>query len=94
MLEDIQFFEDASEVARHCLSHFGSDYLIRHYYIEEADAYRFFVPIRGGAGVIVARDGSFLFANSSVSPLDHHEFFIAGMRTDPVALEYWRSGDR
>ena len=55
--------------------------------INKIDAYRFFVPVRGGASIIVAKDGSFLFANSAVDPISHEEAFLAGRRTNPALFD-------
>jgi hypothetical protein len=60
---------------------------IEHVYVTEIDAYRFYHAVRGGGAIIVARDGSFLFASSSVPPARHEEAFLSGRRTDPATFE-------
>ena len=46
------------------------------------DASYIFEPVRGGVGLIVASDGSVLFATSSISFDKHLEAFINGKRTN------------
>lgn len=82
-VHDSQFFDEAHAIALNYLSRVSSEAPIEHKFVESADAYRFFQAVRGGASIIVSRDGSFLFANSSVSPPKHVEAFLAGRRTDP-----------
>lgn len=86
-IEDSQFFDESREIALSCLSRASSAAPVEHKYLESAGAYRFFQSVRGGAAVIVGRDGSFLFANSSVPPVKHEEAFVAGRRTDPDVFE-------
>lgn len=51
------------------------------YEVEEHDIIYFSVPVKGGASLFVAPDGSVLFANSCV-PYDLHlEEFLKGRRT-------------
>ncbi|MBQ2942575.1 MAG: hypothetical protein IJD97_10090 [Clostridia bacterium] len=39
------------------------------------------IPVKGGPSLIVSEDGSVLYAASSVSPAEHVEAFINGIRT-------------
>lgn len=87
MTKDGGFFDEASTIAHKYLSPFNSGSLITHRYINKIDAYQFFVPVRGGASIIVAKDGSFLFANSAVDPISHEEAFLAGRRTNPALFD-------
>ena len=47
----------------------------------EIDALYFYDKSKGGASLLMASDGSFLFANSTVSPIKHKKDFAAGKRT-------------
>lgn len=53
----------------------------------EGDATYVWQDRRGGGAVLVASDGSVLFANSSVSPDVHEREFAAGRRTDESLFE-------
>lgn len=86
-VEASEFFDRAQQIARKYLSCVNSDLPVEHRFLDDADAYRFFQPVRGGASIIVARDGTFLFANSSVPPTRHEEAFVAGRRTSPEVFE-------
>lgn len=85
--DSAEFFDRAHEIATGCLATNPTDAPVEHRFLEAADAYRFFQAVRGGAAIIVGRDGSFLFANSSVPPMRHEEAFVAGRRTDPEVFE-------
>jgi hypothetical protein len=85
--EDSAFLEEAQQIASGYFARLGYDASVEHRLVEGVDAYRFFQAVRGGAAIIVARDGSFLFANSSVPPATHEEAFLAGRRTDPQVFE-------
>lgn len=50
--------------------------------LEDDAGYYFWDPRRGGSAVIVAVDGSLLWANSGVRPDEHIASFLAGKRTD------------
>lgn len=51
--------------------------------LEEHGALYAWQDVRGGGAVIVGRDGTYLFANSSI-PYDRHlAEFLAGRRSDP-----------
>jgi hypothetical protein len=52
--------------------------------LPEIDAVHFWQPVRGGGSLIVSRDGSVLYANSSVTWDVHLEAFKSGRRTDPA----------
>ena len=82
-----QFLESAAATATHYLGLVEKGPSIEHVYVESIDAYRFYRAVRGGGAIIVARDGSFLFANSSVPPVRHEEAFLGGRRTDSATLE-------
>ena len=60
-------------------------------YLPEIDAFSYWQPIRGGAQLLVARDGSVLFALSSLTLADMIEPFREGRRTDPALFD--RGGD-
>ena len=47
----------------------------------EIDALYFFDHAKGGISLLMASDGSVLFANSSVTPEDHKQAFVNGIRT-------------
>lgn len=51
--------------------------------LEDGSGIHFWDPARGGSAVIVAADGTFLWASSGVRPDQHLEAFIAGKRSDP-----------
>lgn len=51
--------------------------------LRDVAATRYWVQERGGASLIVADDGSVLFANSAVSLDEHVEAFRVGRRTQP-----------
>jgi len=82
-----ELFGRAQQIALRYLSCVNADLPVEHRFLDDADAYRFFQPVRGGASIIVARDGTFLFANSSVPPAKHEEAFVAGRRTAPEVFE-------
>jgi hypothetical protein len=86
-VQESEFYEQAREIALGYFARLDYDAPIEYRLVEGADAYRFFQDVRGGASIIVARDGSFLFANSSVPPTTHEEAFLAGRRTDPQVFE-------
>ena len=85
--EDNEYFEAAKLAGSKYLGLANPGLAIDHSYVESADAYRFFNPVRGGASIIVGRDGSILFANSSVPPQRHVEAYLAGRRTDPKVFD-------
>jgi len=80
-VEDSEFFGEAREVAVEYLAVLDAEAPVRHLYFESVDAFMFFQPMRGGGSVLVGRDGSFLFADSSVLPSEHEEAFRNGERT-------------
>jgi hypothetical protein len=86
-VEGSQFFEQAQEIALGYFARLAADAPVEHRLVKGGDAYRFFQAVRGGASIIVDRDGSFLFANSSVPPSTHEEAFLAGRRTDPAVFD-------
>ena len=86
-VEASEFFDRAQQIALDYLSRVNAGAPIDHRFLDEADAYRFFQSVRGGASIIVARDGTFLFANSNVPPAKHEEAFVAGRRTAPEMFE-------
>ena len=47
----------------------------------EINALYFFDKAKGGISMLMAADGSVLFANSSVTPDEHKRAFINGIRT-------------
>lgn len=47
----------------------------------EINALYFFDKAKGGIAMLMAADGSVLFANSSVTPDEHKKAFINGVRT-------------
>jgi hypothetical protein len=51
--------------------------------LENATGFYAYQPIRGGGALVIANDGSVLFANSSVNPEDHLKAFYEGKRTSP-----------
>jgi len=51
-------------------------------FMKEENAYYISRPIKGGGSVIVANDGSFLFADSSVGFIKHLEEFKKGRRSN------------
>ncbi len=55
--------------------------------IKELDAFYFGVPVKGGAGLIVANNGEVLYANSSVSYEKHVSAFKEGIRTPLSAFK-------
>ena len=57
--------------------------------VPEIDAFFYWQPIRGGAHLLVARDGSVLFAISSLALADMIEPFRNGRRTDPALFDRW-----
>jgi len=65
----------------------GNELPMKEEYWVEGDAYHFWQPVRGGAGVIVAKDGSYLFGLSSVPPQRLKEEFLAGRRTPDTVLK-------
>ncbi|WP_449386028.1 hypothetical protein [Cellulomonas soli] len=60
-------------------------------YLPEIDAFYYWQPIRGGGKLLVARDGSVLFGNSSITVADMIEPFRNGRRTGPALFD--RRGD-
>lgn len=54
--------------------------------IEEADAFYFWKPVRGGTSVIIGSDGQWLGAVSSVSFKRHLADYLAGKRSKPKNL--------
>ncbi len=81
-VDDSPFFDLAQQVAAEHLARTGVPTDAQHVHLETADAYRFYQPVRGGSAVIVGRDGTCLFASSSVSPAQHEAAFVAGRRTE------------
>lgn len=55
---------------------------------ELGTALYFSIPVKGGGSLIVADDGSVLYANSSVSPQTHIDVFLKGRRTPIEAFEH------
>lgn len=49
--------------------------------IKELDALYVSVPIKGGASLIVGRDGKVLYASSAISYVKHIEAYKSGKRT-------------
>ena len=47
----------------------------------EISALYFFDKAKGGVSLLMAADGSVLFANSSVTPEEHKQAFVNGIRT-------------
>lgn len=55
--------------------------------LPDDNATYYWVAARGGGAIILGRDRSALFANSSVSPEAHLKAFRAGRRTPPDQFE-------
>lgn len=85
--KDSDFFDRAQQIALSYLTRLSADMPIDHRFLVELDAFRFSQSVRGGASIIVARDGSFLFAHSSVPPTKHQEAFAEGRRTSPEVFD-------
>lgn len=83
MNDNSSFSEEAQAVAAKYL---GTEYALRERYMDEVDAIYVYQDVRGGAALLVDRDGSFLYATSAVTPDSHKEAFITGRRTDPSAF--------
>jgi len=49
--------------------------------LDKHEAVYVWEPLRGGRALIVGKDGSVLFAASSVAPADHEQMFADGERT-------------
>lgn len=52
--------------------------------IKDKEAIYFWNPIRGGGAVIVAKDGSYLYAVSAINFDEHLKSFLSGERTDYI----------
>ena len=50
--------------------------------LENEQGYYVWQPIRGGSALMIANDGSVLFANSSLTFEEHLQAFRNGQRTD------------
>lgn len=92
------FFERAEAIALEYLSKINKGAPIGHKFLENSDSYRFFQDVHGGASIIVGRDGTFLFANSSVPPKRHEAAFVANREAIEQAeydgaLPYLDDGD-
>lgn len=87
MTDNQDSLEAATTLAHGYLKSIDETLPIEVVHVADADAHRFFHPVRGGAAIIVGQDGTFLTAQSSVPPLRHEEMFIAGVRTDPELLK-------
>ena len=55
---------------------------IKTVHLEELDADKFYVSTRGGGSLIIANDGTYLFAASGISPQQHIEEFEKGLRSN------------
>lgn len=56
--------------------------------LPEVDAFFVWEPVRGGAHLVVGRDGSVLFGISSLSRQQLVDAFASGRRTDPALFDH------
>jgi hypothetical protein len=55
--------------------------------VPEIDAFFYWQPVRGGAQLLVARDGSVMFGISALPMAEMINLFKSGERTDPSEFE-------
>jgi len=83
MAADEQLVERAVELLGTSRRQVGDNVLL----LPEDDAVYVWTPGRGGSSIIVAADGSVLFATSAIDFDAHLDAFRGGRRTPPEAFE-------